>query len=120
MEAMPVERVITLRPDHLREAAGVLARSFHDEPNLVHLLPDPATRGRALPLMFAASCRDALRLGHLYGAVAEDHLVGVAVWIPPGGYPLSLPRQLRAAPDGVRILAATRRSFPRILRFMDS
>jgi ribosomal protein S18 acetylase RimI-like enzyme len=116
--SMPEVAVVRLGNRDVPGAAALLARSFLDEPNLVHLLPDVRVRARALPLMFRASCRDALRLGHLYGAFEEGVLLGVAVWTPPGGFPLSLPRQLRAAPQGLRILAATRLSFPRILGFM--
>jgi hypothetical protein len=55
--------------------------------------------------MFAAGLRDTLSFGHVYAATREvgsstrDQLAGVAVWLPPGAFPLSAARQLRAPPD---------------------
>jgi GNAT superfamily N-acetyltransferase len=86
---------------------------------MVDLVPDPAVRSRALPAMFAASCGDALRLGHVY-VEAGAGLRGVAVWLPPGHHRMSSWRRLRAVPDGLRILIAAPRSFPRTLRYMEA
>jgi ribosomal protein S18 acetylase RimI-like enzyme len=108
---------VRLPPDRLPEAVAVLARSFHTEPNLAHILPDERARARALPAMFAASCRDALPLGHVYGMMLGERVAGVAIWMPPGAYPLSPWRQLRALPDGLRVFAAAPRSFPPLMRF---
>ena len=38
--------------------------------------------------------------------------------MPPGGFPLSLGRQLRVAPDMTRVLAAAPRSILRLVPFM--
>lgn len=111
-------QVIQLPGDRLAEAAGVLARSFHDSPNFVHLFPDARARTRALPRLQQACLRDALDFGHVYAATLRSEVVGVAAWLPPGAFPLSLRRQLRVLPDTVRILAASPRSIPRLLRFM--
>jgi GNAT superfamily N-acetyltransferase len=111
-------RVIQLPGDRLAEAAGVLARSFHDSPNLVHLFPDARARAGALPHLQRACLRDALGLGHVYAATLRSEVVGVAAWLPPGAFPLSPRRQLRVLPDTTRILAASPRSTPRLLRFM--
>lgn len=113
-------QVIELPEERLEEAAALLARSFHDDPNHVHFFPDEGTRARALPREFALVCRDALGLGHVYAASRDGELVGVAAWLPPGGFPLSLRRQLRAVPDMVRILAAAPRSSRRLLQFTAS
>lgn len=109
--------VIRLPGDRLAEAVAVLARSFHTEPSMVHLLPDEQARVRALPALFVASCRDALPLGHVYAATRRGTLVAVAIWAPPGAYPLSLPRQLKAIPDGLRVLVAAPRAFPQLMQF---
>jgi ribosomal protein S18 acetylase RimI-like enzyme len=48
----------------------------------------------------------------------EAKIVGVAAWLPPGAFPLSLRRQFRVLPNMVRILATAPRSIPRLLGFM--
>jgi ribosomal protein S18 acetylase RimI-like enzyme len=116
-------RVIELPTERLGEAAGLLARCFHDNPNFVDLYPDQSARFRALPRMFAAGLRDALGFGHVYAAMREtgssarDELAGVAAWLPPGAFPLSPRRQLRALPGMAGVLAAAPRSALRLLRY---
>jgi ribosomal protein S18 acetylase RimI-like enzyme len=111
-------RVIELPGDRLAEAADVLARSFQDNPNFVDLFPDERIRARALPHVQKACLRDALGFGHVYAAIRDSELVGVAAWLPPGAFPLSLRRELRASPDMARVLAAAPRWIPRLVRFM--
>jgi ribosomal protein S18 acetylase RimI-like enzyme len=114
-------RVVELPGERLAEAASVLARAFHNNPNFVDLFPDPRARSRALPALQGTCLRDALGFGRVYAAVrgasGGGELVGVAAWLPPGGFPLSPMRQLRALPGMARILAAAPRSFPRLARF---
>lgn len=119
-------RLIGLPGNRLREAAAVLARGFHDNPNFVDLFPDQRVRARALGRLQAAGLRDALGFGHVYAAArggtgsAGDELVGVAAWLPPGGFPLSPGRQLRALPGMAGVLAAAPRSARRLLRYTGS
>jgi ribosomal protein S18 acetylase RimI-like enzyme len=109
--------------ERLEGAADLLARCFHANPNFVDLFADEGDRYRALPRMFAAGLRDALDFGHVYAATwgvggsSGDELVGVAVWLPPGTYPLSVARQLRALPGMTSVLAAAPRSARRLLRY---
>src|ERR687894_2608660 len=91
-------RVFELPEDLLVEAAGVLTRSFLANPNFVNLFPDEEIRARALPHVQRACLRDALRAGHVYMASRGGEILGVAAWLPPGGFPLSARRQLAAAP----------------------
>lgn len=72
-----------------------------------------------LPLQ-RACLRDALDFGQVYAASRDGEFVGVAAWLPPGAFPLSARRQLRVAPQMVRVLAAAPRSTPRLVRFMAS
>ena len=74
-------------------------------------------RSRACAREKACLC-DALGFRHVYAPIRDRGLVGVAAWLPPGGFPLSLGRQLRIAPDMTRILAAAPRSILRLVRFM--
>jgi ribosomal protein S18 acetylase RimI-like enzyme len=110
-------RVSELPDDLLVEAAGVLTRSFLTNPNFVNLFPDDEVRARALPHVQRACLRDALRAGHVYAANRGGEIVGVAAWLPPGWFPLSVRRQLRAAPDIARVFRAAPRSLGRLLRF---
>ncbi len=113
-------RVIELPGDRVAEAASVLARSFHDNPNFVHLFPDERARARALPRLQQMCLHDALGFGHVYAATLRGEIVGVAAWLPPNAFPLSPRRQLRVLPDTALMLAASPRSVPRLLRFMAS
>jgi ribosomal protein S18 acetylase RimI-like enzyme len=113
-------RVIELPGDRLAEAADVLARGVRDNPNFVDLFPDEKIRTRVVPHVFAAGLRDALGFGHVYAAMHGDEIVGVATWLPPGPFPLSLRRQLRILPDMDGVLATASRSTRRLLRFMIS
>ena len=110
--------MIGLPGERLDEAAGVLARSYHDHPNFVDFFPDEKVRARALPHVCVAGLRDAFGFGHVYAATRGGEMVGVAAWLPPGAFPLPLRRQLRVLPDTVRILAAAPRSTRRLLQFM--
>ena len=109
-------RVIGLPRERLGEAAAVLARAFHDNPNIIDLFPDERVSARALGRLQTASLRDALGFSHVYAAArgpigsGSDELVGVAAWLPPGGFPLSPRRKVRALPDMTSILAAAPRS----------
>ena len=116
-------RVTCLPAERLGEAAGLLARCFRANPNFVELFPDEGAHSRVLPRMFAAGLRDVSRFGHVYAAMREvrgstgDELVGVAVWLPPGAFPLSAARQLRALPRVAGVLSAAARSARRLLRY---
>ena len=77
--------------------AGVVgARAFHNDPFFEYLAPRPIQRARGLSLF----CRSYVSVlgdaGHILGARRPDgRLVGVAAWVKPGCYPLSIPAQLR-------------------------
>ena len=116
-------RVAGLPAERQGEAACLLARCFLENPNFVDLFPDKRTRSRALPRMFAAGLRDASGFGHVYAAMrevkgtTEEELVGVAVWLPPGAFPLSTARQVRSLPRMIGVLAAAPRAARRLLRY---
>jgi GNAT superfamily N-acetyltransferase len=118
-----VEICVTgLTTERLGEAAGLLARCFYANPNFVGLFPDRIARSRALPRVFAAGLRDASGFGHVYVAMrgtkatTGSELVGVAVWLPPGAFPLSATRQVRGLTRMAGVLAASPRSARRLLR----
>ena len=73
--------VLTLQHEQVEQAAGVIARAFHEDALNVYLYPDGETRARFAPPMFEAF----VRYDQLFGQV--DYLPGftaVATWIRPG------------------------------------
>jgi GNAT superfamily N-acetyltransferase len=109
-------RIAPLRREQLAATAGVLAASLAEDPAWSHILPDPAGRAVALRASLGASIRDALPFGAVYGAIGEGRVVGAAVWLPPGRFPLSPGRKLRCIPAFLPVLGRTPRSFLPLLR----
>jgi ribosomal protein S18 acetylase RimI-like enzyme len=110
----------------MREAARMLARSFDDDPLSLALFPGPRRRAWSLRALMVASIRDALRHGEVWGASDRGRVVGAAVWLGDGAYPLSslrVARQLPAAlvamstPStlrlGARLITETQRAHPK-------
>jgi ribosomal protein S18 acetylase RimI-like enzyme len=84
----------------VEQAAGVLARGFHDYPLMTFLFPDSARRQQAL----VAVWRSAVRYSRLYGEVwADAGLAGVACWLPPGQTHKALGGLLRAGASSLLV-----------------
>ncbi len=62
-------------------AAGVLVRSFVDDPGFHFVLPERAARDELGPVLARAAVRYALRCGAALTTPADVH--GVALWFPP-------------------------------------
>lgn len=93
-------------------ASEVLVASPAHYPPFVAVFPDLERRKRALRSFFATTIRDAVSAGTV--DVAVDRLIqGVAVWLPPGGFPWTAARKLRAAPTLMPIALAAPRSLRR-------
>jgi ribosomal protein S18 acetylase RimI-like enzyme len=105
-----------LRLDDVKAAGALLAASHGEYPAFRTLIADPAVRRRMLLPFQTAAVRDAVRNGHTYGAFIAGGLVGVALWQPPGRFPLSKTRKLRMAPALLRSAAVAPRAFPRFAR----
>src|SRR5262245_37994697 len=76
--------VTGLDASRLHVLAGVLSRALHDEPRLVHMIPDGHTREVVLPWLVAS----AIRAGEVYGETfVTPSANGGAIWIRPGGGP---------------------------------
>jgi ribosomal protein S18 acetylase RimI-like enzyme len=86
-----------LPPERIRDAAATLARSFDDDPLSLVLFPGPRRRRWSLRSFMVASLRDALRHGEVWAAHDGDRVVGAAVWLTEGAYPLSSKRVARQA-----------------------
>jgi hypothetical protein len=96
------ERVATppirkVKPSETLRMAGLMARSFARDPMFVHLLPDAETRLARLEEVFRIGLKR-LYLRHDQCYVIGDFLGG-AIWLPPGGHPPTLWRQLSLLPQ---------------------
>jgi ribosomal protein S18 acetylase RimI-like enzyme len=110
--------VIEVEPLRARDAAtaGLLLAASHGEyPAFRALFPDPEVRARVLRPFMTGAARDTARYG--CGLVARlpglDGLAGVALWMPPGRFPLSAVRKARMTPALTRAAIAAGRGFGR-------
>ena len=95
-------RVGRLSPQQAPEAGMVIAASHADYPGFRHVFPNDEARHRALGPFMVATARDAAAHGH--GLIAHsDGILGVALWMPPGSFPLSSARKVRMAPTLIRM-----------------
>jgi ribosomal protein S18 acetylase RimI-like enzyme len=98
-------------------AAGrLLAASHRDYPAFRVEFPDPGVRNRVLIPFQTAAARDAAVHGSLVGAFLDDHLAGVALWQPPGRFPLTPLRKARMTPALLRAAIAAPRAFRQFAR----
>jgi len=87
--------------------AAILARAFDDDPPLMWLLPDPATRLDRVTRMFATVIGiESLRYGGVDVVCVGGKILGGAIWLPPGHPRAGFREQIRAVPNHVRVLAA--------------
>jgi GNAT superfamily N-acetyltransferase len=86
----------------------VLTASHARYPAFRHLFPDERQRQRVLRRFMTATARDAARYGRCYAA-QRGEVLAVALWQPPGAWPLSLLRKLRMAPALLPAMAAAGR-----------
>jgi ribosomal protein S18 acetylase RimI-like enzyme len=110
-------RVIPLERTHVAGAAAALARAFAADAAFSSLWPGAARRARALRRLLAVPLADAVDHGHGEVLFADGAVAGAAAWFPPGAYPMSTGRQLRATPRLLAVAAAAPRSFRRLSRF---
>lgn len=98
-------------------AAGrLLAASHRDYPAFRVEFPDPRVRDRVLIPFQTAAARDAAVHGSAVGAFLDDHLAGVALWQPPGRFPLTPLRKARMTPALLRAAIAAPRAFRQFAR----
>jgi ribosomal protein S18 acetylase RimI-like enzyme len=79
----------------MTELVALYQRAFWDDPAIVHLVPDEKTRGRALDAYMRMVIRYGLRWGRVQTIEQDGRIRVGAVWLPPGGAPASVLKQLR-------------------------
>jgi ribosomal protein S18 acetylase RimI-like enzyme len=106
-------RDVTIRPLIRREApivGEVVADSHDDYPAFTHLFPDPAQRRRVLRTLITGAARDASAVGEVQVAVQGERMLGAAVWLPPGSFPWTPWRKLKASATFLPLFWQTRGS----------
>lgn len=111
-----VVRFEPLRRADSRAAGDLLAASHAEYPAFRHVYPAPGVRRRALVPFMTVSAADAAAFDASTAAWGRHGLVGVALWLPPGAFPWSIRRKLRATPGLLRTALAAPRSFPAFSR----
>lgn len=91
MNAVELDR---MRPHEHHAAVVVLARAFHDDPLFNFLIPNVLSQARAALTFMGSLLADAREFDEVWVARAGTSVVGVAVWLPPGGYPRGARRDL--------------------------
>ena len=89
-ETFAVQRV---SEGDLARVAGMLARAFQDDPEMVYALPDASERARVLPWLIGTNVRYGHQFGEVYATIAGE---GAAIWLPPGATTFTAGRMLRA------------------------
>jgi GNAT superfamily N-acetyltransferase len=106
-----------LRSAEVPEAAAVLARAFWEYPETLHLLGTGRRRRAVLPRFLASDCRDAIAGGGARAARdASGRIVGLALWLPPGSYPVPVRRQVRQLVELLPSLPWTAPILPELVR----
>jgi GNAT superfamily N-acetyltransferase len=98
-------RIEPLRDQNSAAVGRLLAASHHDYPAYQALWPNPMTRARVLGTYLTAVARDTASWGGAVLAKEGSTEVGVALWLPPGAFPLSALRKLRLVPAMLRVAA---------------
>lgn len=96
--------------------ADVLVASHGEYPAFVALCADPTRRRAMLRPFFEMTVGDAVEHGQVW-AVEDGRVGGVAVWMPPGAFPWSARRKVRALPSLARVAVAAPLAFGRFARY---
>jgi ribosomal protein S18 acetylase RimI-like enzyme len=79
----PIE-IRSLRRREVDRLTRLLWRAFEPDPLFRFLFQSRWYAGRAVPLLFAAQARDALRHGRIDVVVVDHRILAAAVWLSPG------------------------------------
>ncbi len=101
---------------HERPAAvTVLVQALAEDPGWAAVVPDRRRRAVVLHGLLATVVTDAA--AHARVAVAAGEVLGAAVWQPPGRYPMSTGRRLRAVARMAGTAVRVGRSMQAVVRF---
>jgi len=94
-----VPEVRPLQRHEIGESSRLIAESLQVEPGFSAVIPDPQKRLKVMTPLFHGILGLARSRGTAYGAFVDGRLVGVACWLPPGGYPHTRLENLRLLPS---------------------
>lgn len=103
--------IVILKKGEAHLGAAALMQSHSDYPAFTSVYRDERRRNKVLPHFFFATVRDAIPFGAVYAAMVDGEALGVAVWLPPGAFPWSAARKLRATWAFTRVWAADPKAF---------
>lgn len=98
MDIVP-EGIIRLTREQAETAIEVLEAAFLNYPSLKYYFPDDPARKRITRYFVSYPVYTGIKYGLAYAV--SPALEGVAVWMPPGSYPLSFWQSLRSVPLSV-------------------
>jgi len=102
MGIAPVIREGALRGDDLDQATAVAVRAFDDDPFFSYLFPDPDRRHRSVGQLHRAVIHQLGPHATTRTAYVDDKVAGVAIWVPPSGWPYPVRLQVRQALSALR------------------
>ncbi len=103
--------IVVLSAEQAEAGAAALGQSHARYPAFTSVYPDDRRRSRAMAPFFYATVRDAIPFGCVYAAMEGETVLGIAVWLPPGAFPWSAGRKLRATWSFTRVWAADPKGF---------
>ena len=106
--------IIRLGPQHLVAAAATLAAAFEDDPAIVFMMPDAASRPRRLTRLYRWMVTEHLANGIVLGSAGAEV---VTLWRPPGKVHLHEPIW---HPGALRFVPIFGRHIPRAIRLDDA
>ncbi|MCC5606575.1 GNAT family N-acetyltransferase [Nostoc sp. CHAB 5834] len=87
-------KIIHFDKSQINEADYLLGRAFYNDPAYTYIILEEGNRRKRLVgWLCTLTVRYGLASGHVY--TTADSLKGVAVWIPPGAFPLSFIRLIQ-------------------------
>jgi ribosomal protein S18 acetylase RimI-like enzyme len=86
---------------HIKPAVETLSRAFQSYPLIEYFYPEASQRDRVSHYFFEVAVCYAARYGVVHTVSPQSE--GIAVWLPPGGFPMTFGRMLRAVPLSVLI-----------------
>lgn len=91
--------LVRLTKAQLEPAAEVLGRAFLDYPMLCYYYPEEKIRNKISLFFVSVGVYTGFRYGEIY--TTSPNLEGIAIWFPPGNYPLSFGKMLRSVPFSI-------------------
>lgn len=109
-------QIVVLKAEQALAGAAALSQSHAGYPAFTSVYPDDRRRTKALAPFFYATVRDAIPFGCVYAAMQGETVLGIAVWLPPGAFPWSAGRKLRATWLFTKVWAADPKGFKNFTR----